>query len=66
MLAVNGQVFASDASGQQIPLLQSHLILHWAEQAEKLGYDVDGLEIEIESGTLVLHRGPDGWNYTDK
>ena len=50
------QIAAFDSKGQ------CNLLALWAERAELLGYDVDGLIVEGLAGKSQLVKGEDGWN----
>ena len=43
------QIAVFDERGEQIPELQTALIVEWAEKAKALGYEIDGLEIQIQA-----------------
>lgn len=57
-----GQIAVTDDQGHQIPELQVSALSSWAERAESLGYDVNGLEVETQFHTLKLFKTESGWN----
>lgn len=55
-------------SGEQIPELQQSLLVEWAERAKKLGYEINGLIVEMQNGRQLKifefeHDGEQGINY---
>lgn len=51
-----------DERGEQIPELQSNLLILWAEHAERAGHDPNGLVVETPMGALKIVRSTGGWN----
>ena len=60
-----GQIFVFDKKKNQIPELQKTLIILWAERAEQLGFNVDGLKIRTSQRLITLHKSEKyGWNFS--
>lgn len=52
-----------DASGKQLPQLQTCLLADLAERAETQGHNLDGVLCETAEGNWRLVKGKDGkWN----
>lgn len=58
-----GQVAVFDERGQQIPELQKPLLLIWAEQAARLGYDPTTLIVETPAGMVKFFKIENGYNW---
>lgn len=62
MLSATGQIGVFDSHDEQIPELQEAPILLWAKHAEQLGYEVDGLKVELPDRRMItLRRLESGW-----
>lgn len=51
-----------DASGHQVPQLQTCLLADLAAKAEKEGHDLNNVICETAEGNYRLVKGPGGWN----
>ena len=49
----NGLMMVFDAEGHQIPELQTSLLIAWAEEAKSLGYEINGLIIQVPNQRKV-------------
>lgn len=61
MVFQNVSIAVFDETEQQVGELQTCLLFLWAERAELLGYDVNGLVVETSAGNWKLIKGADGW-----
>lgn len=60
MIFGGGQIACFDTDDKQVGELQTSAITLWAQHAEKLGYNIEGLRVETPQGNLVMRRDPDG------
>ena len=59
-----GQIAVFDEKGQQIPGLQRPWPTLWADHAERLGYDPQGLVFELQNRQSIrIIRAGDRWSF---